>query len=74
MTQYDRDDRDRAVDRNIYEALRSIAVWVLSLVVHYAFPNSGAGEHLNYWSFLEAFGFVVSIFGSFLSNEIFSIQ
>jgi hypothetical protein len=55
------------VHRNIYEALRSIAVWVLSVVVHYAFPDSGIGEHLNYWSFLEVFGFIVPIFGSFLS-------
>jgi hypothetical protein len=59
-----------AVHRNIYEALRSIAVWVLSVIVHYTFPDSGAGEHLNYWSFLEAFGFLVSIFGSFLYNKV----
>jgi hypothetical protein len=59
-----------AVHWNIYEALRSVAVWVLSVVVHYTFPDSGAGEHLNYWSFLEAFGFIVSIFGSFLYNKV----
>jgi hypothetical protein len=52
-----------AVHRDIYEALRSIAVWVLSIVVDYAFPDSGAGGHLNCWFFLEAFGFIVSISG-----------
>jgi hypothetical protein len=57
-----------AVHRNIYEALRSIAGGVLS-VVHYAFPDSGAGEHFNYSSFLEAFGFIISVFGSFLSAD-----
>jgi hypothetical protein len=36
-----------AVHLNIYEALRSIAVWVLSVAIHYAFPDSGAGEHLS---------------------------
>jgi hypothetical protein len=52
----------------IDEALRSITVWVLSVVVHYAFPDSAGGEHFNHWSFLEASGFIVFIFGSFLSN------
>jgi hypothetical protein len=39
-----------AVHRNIYEALRSIAVWVLSVVVHYTFPDSGAASSsLCHW-------------------------
>jgi hypothetical protein len=59
-----------AVHRNICQALRSIAVWVLSVVVYYALPDGGAGEHLNYRSFLEAFGFIVSIFGSFLPRQV----
>jgi hypothetical protein len=43
-----------------------MTVWVLSTVVPYAFPNRGAGEHLDYWSLLEEFGFVIPIFGWFL--------
>jgi hypothetical protein len=58
-----------AVHPNTQKALRSIAVWVLSVVVHYAFPDSGAGEHFNYWSFPEASGFIVPIFGLFLSDR-----
>jgi hypothetical protein len=36
-----------AVHLNIYEALRSITVWVLSVAIHRAFPDSGAREHFN---------------------------
>jgi hypothetical protein len=42
---------------------------VLSAIIHYAFSDRGASEYLNYWSFLDAFGFIVSIFGSFLFGK-----
>jgi drug/metabolite transporter (DMT)-like permease len=59
-----------AIHRNIYEALRSIAVWALSAIVYYIWPKSGAGEKLDWWSFLQAFGFLVSIFGTFIYNRV----
>jgi hypothetical protein len=42
-----------AIHRNIYDALRSIAAWALSVVIYYCAPDSGAGERLNIWSLLE---------------------
>lgn len=59
-----------AIHRNIYEALRSIAVWVLSAVVYYLFPNSGGGEPLNIMSLIQLLGFAISILGSFIYNRV----
>lgn len=59
-----------AIHRNIYEALRSIAVWLLSLIFYYAFPSLGAGEKLNKWSALQLVGFLISILGSFIYNRV----
>lgn len=59
-----------AIHRNIYEALRSAAVWVLSVIVNYIAPNSGAGEALTYYSFLQLAGFGLSILGSFIYNRV----
>lgn len=55
-----------AIHRNIYEALRSIAVWVLSVIIYYCAPDSGAGEKVDIWSLLQGLGFIVSIIGSFI--------
>jgi hypothetical protein len=59
-----------AIHRNIYEALRSISTWALSVIIYYAWPESGAGEKLSWWSFLQAGGFVISIVGSFVYNRV----
>ena len=60
-----------AIHRNIYEALRSAAVWLLSVIVYYINPNSGGGEKLS-WpsSLLQLIGFSVSILGSFIYNRV----
>jgi len=59
-----------AIHRNIYEALRSAAVWLLSVVVYQLAPKSGAGETLSWMSLLQLVGFSVSIFGSFIYNRV----
>ncbi|KAH0795993.1 putative integral membrane protein [Histomonas meleagridis] len=59
-----------AIHRNIYEALRSIAVWALSVIVYYLFPNSGAGEKLKLMSLVQLLGFAISILGSFIYNRV----
>jgi hypothetical protein len=63
-----------AVNRTIYEALRTIAVWVLSVIVYYLFPGSGGGEGLTLLSLLEVAGFLVSILGSFIYNRVIMIK
>ena len=62
-----------AIHRNIYEALRSMAVWALSVIVYYLFPKSGGGEPINILSLLQLAGFAVSICGSFIYNRVIKL-
>ncbi len=59
-----------AIHRNIYEALRSIAVWALSAIVYYIWPDSGCGEKLELLSLVQGLGFIISILGSFIYNRV----
>ena len=63
-----------AIHRNIYEALRSIAVWVLSVIFYYAFPSLGAGEKLTLMSLVQLLGFSISILGSFIYNRVIKFK
>lgn len=62
-----------AIHRNIYEALRSMAVWAVSVFFYYVFPSLGAGEGLNWMSLVQLLGFSVSILGSFIYNRVIKI-
>lgn len=62
-----------AIHRNIYEALRSMAVWVVSVIFYYAFPSLGAGEGLNMMSLVQLLGFSISILGSFIYNRVLKL-
>lgn len=63
-----------AIHRNIYEALRSMVVWAVSVVFYYAFPSLGAGEGLNLMSLVQLLGFSVSILGSFIYNRVIKLN
>ena len=63
-----------AIHRNIYEALRSMAVWAVSVIFYYAFPSLGAGEGLNLMSLVQLLGFSVSILGSFIYNRVIKLK
>ena len=62
-----------AIHRNIYEAIRSATVWVVSVIVHYIAPNSGAGESLSLMSLVQLLGFSISILGSFIYNRVIKL-
>jgi hypothetical protein len=62
-----------AIHRTIYEVLRSIAVWVMSVLLDYAWPDSGAGEQLGWMSFARAGGFLVMFLGSLIYNRLIRI-
>lgn len=63
-----------AIHRNIYEALRSMVVWMVSVIFYYAFPSLGAGEGLNLMSLVQLLGFSVSILGSFIYNRVIKFK
>jgi hypothetical protein len=62
-----------AIHRNIYEALRSISTWALSVIIYYIWPDSGAGEALTPMSAVQGVGFLISIFGSFVYNKVLKL-
>jgi hypothetical protein len=53
-----------AIHRTVYESLRSITVWILSVITYYALPSIGAGEPLGIHSLLQGAGFIVLVIGS----------
>jgi hypothetical protein len=53
-----------AIHRTIYESLRSVTVWFLSVILYYGIPSVGAGEPLGIHSILQLAGFIVLVLGS----------
>lgn len=52
-----------AIIRNIWEVLKSLGVWIVSIFFYYALDKFDAGEGLHLISLLQLFGFIVCIFG-----------
>ncbi|KAH3760359.1 Integral membrane protein [Pelomyxa schiedti] len=66
-------DLFNAVNRTIFEAVRTTCIWVTDLVIYTIWPTSGFGEMWSVWSWLELGGFVVLISSSFVYNGILKI-
>ncbi|GKT31731.1 UAA transporter like protein [Aduncisulcus paluster] len=58
------------VHRTLLEALRSVLVWIISVIMGYTLHNSALGEKLTWWSFLEAAGFILITYGTLVYNQI----
>lgn len=56
-----------AVYRTILEPIRTLGIWIIMLLLH-AF-GSEFGEVWSKWSFLELFGFLLSIFATLTYNK-----
>jgi hypothetical protein len=65
LTQY-----TTALHRTVYDSLRSISTWAVSVMVYYAWPSSQSGEQLSWWSFLRLFGFAVLLLGSLIYHRM----
>jgi hypothetical protein len=60
-----------AVHRVIIEAMRTLVVWLIAIIVHYYWDSkSGFGEALTPYSWIEALGFLVVFIGQLLYGEI----
>ena len=66
-------DSFSAINRTIFEAVRTAAVWVVSIVIHFIVPNSPYGEKLEKWSALELAGFILLFISSLIYNGIIKI-
>jgi choline-glycine betaine transporter len=68
-----------AVVRTIMEAVRTLCIWVVQVIMHYGFLLSKSeygkkhwdlGEELTVWSVLEFAGFLLLVSGTLLYNRI----
>ncbi|KAA6390455.1 MAG: Solute carrier family 35 member [Streblomastix strix] len=58
-----------AVHRTIFEALRTLAIWITNIFIFYVFRGSPYGEGLTLWSILQAAGFAVLITSTAIYNK-----
>merc|ERR1719263_1872473 len=62
-----------AVHRTILEACRTLCIWIVQLFIKYVVKWKDHGEEWNDWSYMQAGGFVLLIFGSLIYNKIFKV-
>ncbi|KAL7717182.1 EamA domain-containing protein [Entamoeba marina] len=60
-----------AVNRTIFECIRTACVWGVMLILEVFWP--GHGEKLTWWSTLELAGFVVLFFATLMYNRVIKI-
>ena len=65
-----------ALTRNILEPIRTLVVWIASIVLYYATPEDdredSAGEAWTNWSYMEAGGFVLITIGVLTYNYVWT--
>lgn len=66
-----------AVTRTILEALRTLCIWIVQLIIFYSIRNtdyghhhSGIGEEWTIWSWMQLAGFLLLFSGMLLYNKI----
>ncbi|KAG9390910.1 Solute carrier family 25 member F6-like [Carpediemonas membranifera] len=64
-----------AVHRTIFEAVRTLAIWITDLFIYYLVISGGRhtvyGERFDLtWSFLQAAGFATLVFGMAIYNDL----
>jgi drug/metabolite transporter (DMT)-like permease len=62
-----------AINRAIYEALRAIGVWMLSVGVYYVWDGGIGGERVTPMSSIQGLGFVLMVLGSFVYNRVLKL-
>merc|ERR1712232_45105 len=63
-----------AVHRVIIEAMRTLVVWFGAVIVHYYVdPQSGFGEALTSYSWIEALGFAIVFVGQLLYGALIKV-
>ena len=62
-----------SVHRTLIDALRTMAVWGVQLVIYYRFSRD-LGEDWNQYSWLELAGFLLLLCGTLIYNSILKVQ
>lgn len=63
-------DFSTAIHRNLYEIIRPLPVWILSVTARYIQESSYIGEPIDKYTALELSGFLIAMIGSFIYNRI----
>jgi len=66
-------DSFSAINRTIFEAVRTAVVWIVSIIIHFIAPDSPYGELWDPWSFLELAGFILLFVSSLIYNGIIKL-
>jgi drug/metabolite transporter (DMT)-like permease len=66
-------DSFSAIDRTIFEAVRTACIWVVNLIIHVIWPMSPYGEIWSVWSWLELGGFLLLFSSTLIYNAIIKI-
>jgi len=66
-------DSFSAINRTIFEAVRTAVVWIVSLVIHAIEPDSPYGELWNKYSFVELAGFILLFISSLIYNGVIKL-
>lgn len=66
-------DVTNALTRNVIDPMRTLLLWVLSLLIYYII-SPDFGEKLTWWSILQLFGFFIMTVGVFCYNGAFKIR
>eukprot|EP01128_Nolandella_sp_AFSM9_P009779 TRINITY_DN640_c8_g1_i1.p1 TRINITY_DN640_c8_g1~~TRINITY_DN640_c8_g1_i1.p1 ORF type:complete len:398 (+),score=78.51 TRINITY_DN640_c8_g1_i1:134-1327(+) len=61
------------VHRTLIDALRTIVVWLVNLIVYYVAGESYGEAWVTPWSFLQLGGFALLILGTLLYNEVIKV-
>ena len=63
-------DSFSAVNRTIFEAVRTAVIWIVDLIIQAIFPGSPFGELWSKWSALELVGFIILVFSTLVYNRV----
>jgi len=66
-------DSFSAINRTIFEAVRTAVVWIVSLIIQAIKPGSPYGEIWNKYSFVELAGFILLFFSSLIYNGVIKL-
>lgn len=64
-------DETEATTRNVIDAVRTLCVWLLAVVLQFIDPTYG--EKLGWWSIFELLGFAVLTLGLFVYYDVISL-
>ncbi|KAF4687771.1 hypothetical protein FOZ62_004224 [Perkinsus olseni] len=58
-----------AMHHTFLDASRTIVIWLVSVLMYYAAPGNGLGEPLTKYSWVQALGFVLLVYGQLVYDQ-----